>query len=604
MARVRARQQISVTQAAEDQVPVHQEMFRSLLQTPHQRVDESLCVHKTQFTRDPSFYGQLATWATHLHHNSVRDLDEVFISVLFDSPYPEHKEAAFVMLQSLPPHQVVRVVRNCTGYDEIVRHVSTSPKPRPTDGFGVTVLPAKYGKRHGHAGDVVPRKVVDLTDKPKLLKRLRDKKKISASANGFHIDTLLVKHAGLGHRTVRNPVRAAIRAYLRYREHPANLSMLEGALLRFYDDMRSLYATSNSLPLHDEESWVNQYLFRNKKGQSGTRLHALHTISSIADPVQQAQLILDYKLPLSLVLPVLSNITPTVWVALIAVMSPQECLQNLAKMQSHGVYNNPDLKNLVTEKLATIKHKKARVDATKGQEVAKSIADLDKDIARAATEVTDSQIKRYATIEGPVALLIDKSASMHGAIEIGKMAGAGIAQAVTTPPICYMFDSMPTPILWKESDGDISTMSAWDKKLRMYRATGGTDPASVIKAMISQRQDVVQIAIVTDEDENVPGNFTKEIKNYERVMGRAPFITIVRLKGDATKDIIQTGLKGAGIDVEVLDCTNIDRFSLPNLLQLMSRNSIFDLVLSIRQLSLPTRQEWVQQIEKELSRKV
>lgn len=176
----------------ESNVPVHQSMFRSLLKTPHKRIDETLQIHKQQFSLDPSFYGKIATWSVYHENNIIRDVNEIFIAMLFASDFPEHREAAFVMLQSLPLYQVARVVRCYTGYNEFVRHSSLSKKPAPVNGNGVTVLPLLYGKKHPKAGEKIPRKTIKLKGKlPKFLK------------NEFYVDYFFVKHECLNKKMLR-----------------------------------------------------------------------------------------------------------------------------------------------------------------------------------------------------------------------------------------------------------------------------------------------------------------------------------------------------------------------------------------------------------------
>ncbi|KKK96010.1 hypothetical protein LCGC14_2667060, partial [marine sediment metagenome] len=51
--------------ASESQPSVQEEIFNSLLRTPHRSVDEFLEIHRTQLERDPFLYGCLATYAVH-----------------------------------------------------------------------------------------------------------------------------------------------------------------------------------------------------------------------------------------------------------------------------------------------------------------------------------------------------------------------------------------------------------------------------------------------------------------------------------------------------------------------------------------------------------
>ena len=60
-----------------------------------------------------------------------------------------------------------------------------------------------------------------------------------------------------------------------------------------------------------------------------------------------------------------------------------------------------------------------------------------------------------------------------------------------------MFDSTPTLIGWGDRDGDITTKSAWDKKLEMFHAGGGTTPSAVLRAMQNSNTIVDQFVITS-----------------------------------------------------------------------------------------------------------
>lgn len=580
---------------SEQRNAVHQEMFKSLLRTPHRFGDETLALHREQYKLDPNFYGKLAIWAVLHGNNVVRDVNEIFIAMLFASEYPEHREAAYVMLQSLPPYQVTRVVRYVTGYDEVIKHVSISKKEGPKPGFGVTVTPLTYGKRHPQAGKMVPRKVVKIG--PKLSRELVAKGAISPTQKEYFVDSFFVKHECLGKRSVGGMLRKSIKTYLRWREKPENQGMLEGALIRARDDMYGLYIRTHTLPGGDQNSWINKFLFKNEIDESlpqMKRLAALRRLSKIEDPVKQAELIVENKLPYPQVISVVNKITPTVLVALIDAMSPQELLSNLGSLKSRGAMDNADIKALIETKIKKIKTtKSSRIDALKGAAAAKAVGDLPDDIAKVAAEATDSQLKFHGRIKSTTALLIDKSGSMDQAIELGKQLAATLAQACESQaPRVYMFDRVPTEIVWNKNDGDIMSKSSWDRKLKMFSANGGTEPHNVIRAMISQNISVEQIVLVTDEGENSAGRFAAELKNYERKFGFMPNIVIARVGGRNAADVMEKSMKAVGIDVEVLVCDKADSVSIPNLLQLLSRTSIFDLVLEISMLPLPSRDEW------------
>lgn len=582
--------------ATENQASVQEEIFRTLLKTPHRQVDESLAIHKEQFDRDPDFYGHLATWAVVEGNNTIRDLNEIFMAVLFASPYQEHREAAYVMLQSLPPYQVYRVCNYFTGWDEIVHHRSYDKKPLPENGkHGVKVERAKYGKNHANSGKQIPVKKVDLTKNAKMRRELMAKGLVARTASEFTVTTYRVMHEGLGKRCFKGMLKKAVRTYLRLRERDENRGQMEGALIRARDQLHRLYLRSNTLPCGDESSWINRYIFRGEV-EEGSRLHALQQLIESDDPTVQSQLIMDHKIPYPVAAGLISNMTPSVLVALIDAMSPQELMANLDALQRRGAMSNADIKALIEGKLKKAKKAK-RVDAMKGGVAAKVVKNLDADVRKAVTEVTDTQLKKLKPINCRTALLIDKSGSMEKAIEVGKDLAAAIAQACEAhAPVVYTFDTMPRRIDWKDSDGDMKQKSNWDKKLKMVRANGGTAPGACIRAMADKNIVVDEVIVVTDEGENAGATpFATALRNYERKVGLLPFVAIVRVASPwGASDRMTKSCEAMGIEVDSIDCTKVDQIAMPNLIQRLARQSMFELVQEVLECELPARADWDQ----------
>jgi hypothetical protein len=83
-------------------------MLNSFLTTPHRKLEQVAPLHEEMRTRDPIFYGHLAVW--YVAEGDVRDHKEVMIANLLVSGLAEHREAGFMLLQQMPPYQVVRIV--------------------------------------------------------------------------------------------------------------------------------------------------------------------------------------------------------------------------------------------------------------------------------------------------------------------------------------------------------------------------------------------------------------------------------------------------------------------------------------------------------------
>lgn len=578
----------------ENEIPVYEEMFKTLLRTPHRQVDEILDIHKEQFGRNPEFYGKLAIYAVKEGNCVIRDVNEVFIAMLLASPFRPHQEAGYVLFQDLKPYNAARVARYFTGYDEVVKRFSYEGSPPTREKNGVKWVKGRYSSKHpdqSKRGKVKPSHTIKLSRNSKLRRKLIKNGKIRSTDTEFSVQEYLVHHKCLNRKNFKGALRAAAKSYLKYREQ--NAAFMEGAILRAHKYIKSFYVRTNTLPMNDENCWINRFLWKGEV-EEGSRLAALRSLQKEKDPIKQAEIIMDNRLPYPSVSSLISNFTPSIWVAVVNAMSPQELWQSVNKMKTKGAFDHKEIRNMINEKLKDIgKADKKKVDALKGEKVLEVVEGLDEETRSIIEDVTNKQLKQHGEIGLKTALLIDKSGSMTNAIELGKRLAAAIAQACRkgNDPIVYLFDNFPTLIEWNEEDGDIAAKSAWDKKLSMTYASGGTSPASVVRAMMTKDIQVEQMILVTDEGENYIDQFSGQLKEYEKKYGYLPSVVVVRI-GTYYKNRMVDSLKKQNVNVDVLECNDIDAVAIPNLINLLSRKSIFDLVQDILALKLPPRAAW------------
>lgn len=577
---------------SESQPSVQEEIFNTLLRTPHRSVDEFLAIHREQMERDPFLYGCLATHAVHHGECAVRDTQEIFLATLFISEFPEHREAAWYMLQDLPPYRARRVVQYVTGWAEVITHTSQD-KEMPTNGeFGVSYARHTYSKNHS---DTAKRGKRIQSRVQKIGIKLRGHLKTSASE--ITIDQYLVKHKGHG-KPMNRVLRGAVKNFLMYREETEG--MIEGAIIRMRSAMRFLYAKAHLVPGGSDDHWINRCLFHGEAPE-GSRIEAMKKLAASNDPAEQAEIIMKSRLPYPTVRSMVKTITPSILIALIDAMSPQELLANLATIKREGGFNNPEIKELIHGKIKDVqKAKKSKVDALKGDTAAEAVADLDEDTKKLVQAATDAQLKQHGKIGVPTVLIIDKSASMGKAIELGKLLGAAIGQAAGDNfAACYLFDHNPVRVRWTKADGDRGSFSAWKKKLAMHRCGGATNLGSVLRSMISENVYAEQIVIITDEGENGHPEFHELLSEYKKKFGMMPDIVIVRMGRHSVYNAnrVANSCKMAGATVDSMDVQDIDKISIPNLIQLLSKKSIFDLVQEILRLPLPTKEEWFKKQE-------
>lgn len=371
---------------------------------------------------------------------------------------------------------------------------------------------------------------------------------------------------------VPRSARTAVRRYLAMREQ--NPALFDRAAVRGHKSLKHLYATLHIKPGERADA----ILFKDEP-PADSLAAVLKQISKTSDPAEQARLIVEFKIPYTTAIGAVTQITPTVLVALINAMTPQEVINNLKSLKARGAMDHPDIKGLIDTKLEQAQQSK-RVSAFKAQ-VAATAADLDEATTAKLEKITDEQVKRRGTISRPTALLVDKSGSMTAAIEIGKRLAALISRITQADLFVYAFDTIPYPLKAEGAD-----LSHWEKAFKLISAGGGTSVGCSLEVMRQQKQQVDQIILVTDEGENTAPYFAETYTRYSRELGLMPNVVIVRV-GHAC-DFVERSLKQKQVPVETFTFKG-DYYSLPNLVPLLTRPSRLELLMEILATSLPVR---------------
>jgi len=253
--------------------------------------------------------------------------------------------------------------------------------------------------------------------------------------------------------------RTAVKHYLRTRERDP--AFFDKAALRGHKALKQLYASLHIKPTERADA----ILFKNQP-PTDSLAYALKQLSKAATPAEQARLIVAHKMPYTIAVGAVKTLTPTVLVALINAMSSQELINNLKSLKARGALSHPEIKKLIDAKLEQAQ-KSGRVSAYKAK-VAAEVAQVDNETAAKLAQITDVQVKKHGTIYRTTALLIDKSASMESAIEVGKQIAALISGVTTADLFVYAFDTMPYAI---KSKG--KTLQDWEIAFRHLKAGGG-----------------------------------------------------------------------------------------------------------------------------------
>lgn len=368
--------------------------------------------------------------------------------------------------------------------------------------------------------------------------------------------------------------RTAVQQYLKARE--GNPALFDRAALRGRTAMKHLYASLHIKP----NDRANAILFRNQP-PVGSLAAVLKQLAQTNSAAEQARLIVEFKLPYTIAIGAIKQLTPTVLVALINSMTPQEVINNLKSLKARGAMDHPEVKALIDGKLDQAAQS-AKVSALKAQ-VAADATDLDAETIARLDRVTNEQVKRRGTITRPTALLVDKSGSMESAIDLGKQMAALISGITQADLFVYAFDNIPYPVTAQGRE-----LTDWDRAFQHIRAGGGTSIGAPLEAMRKKRQVVDQIIIVTDEGENAAPYFGEAYKTYCRELAVLPNVVIVRVGGHY--DWLEQQLKQQQAPVETFTFAG-DYYSLPNLVPLLTRPSRLELLMEILDLPLPVRSD-------------
>ena len=138
--------------------------------------------------------------------------------------------------------------------------------------------------------------------------------------------------------------RTAVRRYLKKREK--NPDFFDRAALRGRKAMKHLYATLHIKP----GVRADAVLFKNKPPADSIAFK-VKQLAKAATPAEQAEQIVEHKIPYTIAIGAVKQVTPTVLVALIDSMSPQEVINNLKSLKERGAMDNSEVKALIDEKL-------------------------------------------------------------------------------------------------------------------------------------------------------------------------------------------------------------------------------------------------------------
>jgi len=366
-------------------------------------------------------------------------------------------------------------------------------------------------------------------------------------------------------------LKSAISAYLRALE--GHQERFDRAAMRSKQDLKHLYASLRIAPAQRA-----QRILFDGEPPLGSQLMALKELAQASEPADQARLIVERRIPYTVAAGAIKTMTPSVLVALIDVMTPQETINHLAALKRRGAFDSPDVKALIEAKLKAAESDK-RVSTLKATRAIANVA-LDESTEALLTEVTDKRVANSARIARPTALFVDKSSSMTQAIDVAKEVAALIS-AVCTDFRVLAFDTETFEVTAQGAQ-----RSAWEQAFRMVKASGATSIGAPLAKLARERHYVEQVVIITDMGDNTAPLFHDAYGQYVAEMGVSPNVTIVAVGGSEPRFLSR--LRDQGVPLTVWEFRD-DYYALPNILPLLALPSRAELVEQVMAVPLPQR---------------
>jgi hypothetical protein len=495
-------------------------LLNTLLTTPHRNLAALYPLHHDMIGQDPRFYVRLAAWYS--DRGDVRDHKEMFVVNLCLSHFEGHRDVGLALLGRLPPYEVGRVI------DFIKGRTFNRPAPR---------TPASRRDQPADAAKPEP----------------------------------VIEKVGL-FKNVPRSVRTEVEHYLRERE--VDPGRLDQTILHARKALKRLYAV-----LHIPPSPRAQAILFDDEPPADSLLHAVRQIAKCVSPAEQASAIAAHRIPYRVAASLVREMTPEVLKALVGVMSPQEVINNVSSLKERGAFDDKEVKALIEAKLEAAKGDQ-RVSAFKAK-VAAEASGASGALAGQLEAVTEARVKAKGRIRRPTALLIDKSASMHEALEVGRQLGAMVSAICDGDLFAYAFDSAARQL--HVQDG---SLAGWEKALAGVWAGGATACGAGLEALRQNRQRVEQIILVTDENENRAPRFQESYMAYGEELAVRPAVILLKV-GQAGMDL-ERACAALGVAPSLFEFRG-DYYALTNLIPLLTQPSMLELLMEIMEYPLPQR---------------
>lgn len=491
-------------------------IMNSILSCPHRDLDKISEIHKEMQAKDPLFYAHFACW--YRKNGEIRDHKEVFAGMLCVDSFLDNREVGLAMVQDAPVFMKKKILGFIKGKKIKIKEKTGQ----------------KISKGKGKTVEAV---------------------KITEKTIGLF-------------KNVPGSFKKEIESYLRSLE--ANPMEFDTLALNNRNDLKTLYA---SLKIKPSER-ANNILFH-KKFPEDSKMNVIKEILGAETPAKKAELIVKNKVSYRMAVGLIDKMSPSILLALVNAMSPQEVITNIASLEEKGAMENPDTKALIDEKLKKAQSSKS-VSALKSKTATGTGRVKNEETIKKLDAVADTQVKRKGSIDMPIAILVDRSGSMEKAIEVGKRVAAMVSGASSSDVYAIAFDTAPMEVVAKGK-----TLTDWEVAFKPVKAGGGTAIGCGLEYLLRKKKVVEQIIIITDEEENQAPWFHDIYNTYVQQMGVRPVVNIVSLRSRNTYVEFENRLKSIKCEYYRYEPDGKDYNSLPGLLPFLIRKSRTDVLYEI-----------------------
>jgi hypothetical protein len=311
----------------------------------------------------------------------------------------------------------------------------------------------------------------------------------------------------------------------------------------------------------------------------------LEVLKNTTDPNEQAEIIITNKIPYRQATSVIKEITPTIWIALIDVMTIPEIVNSRAIIEKSGILEDSRIRELYESKLSMAGTSKKVSASTLGER--KSTKGSDDRLTQIIKNAEQKKIDSGRRITCDTDIFIDVSGSMAPAIELAKRVCPYVASLCDANLRVFAFNEIAFEIKTSKERSIEDFRAAFS----LLRANGDTSLGSALRKSVSVGNRPEQVIYITDQHEN-RAPMTVDVFTREADDMRFIFLNIAGNFGVSHK--VAQSLNAYGADVSEFEFKS--RLDTPgfyadmdNFSTLLTKGGYISLVEKIMSLELPKR---------------